>query len=177
MGNEHPPNEAVGLPATLADRVTEVLLGKIRNGEFAAGDRLPSEAALALRFSVSRTVIREAVSRLKAEGLVATHQGKGTLIVGPTQSARFQIDVDVDGSVPAVLRVMESRRSAGPRRRTPRSSARCARSTLRWRPDTMVSTRTWLFITRSPMRLAIRCTPRYWAFCASSCARRSRWDA
>jgi GntR family transcriptional repressor for pyruvate dehydrogenase complex len=109
MGNEHPPNEAVGLPATLADRVTEVLLGQIRNGEFAPGDRLPSEAALALRFSVSRTVIREAVSRLKAEGLVATHQGKGTLIVGPSQSARFQIDVDVDGSVSAVLRVMELR--------------------------------------------------------------------
>jgi DNA-binding FadR family transcriptional regulator len=107
MGNEHPPNESISLPATLADRVTEVLLGKIRNGEFAAGDRLPSEAALALSFSVSRTVIREAVSRLKAEGLVATHQGKGTLIVGPNQSARFQIDVD--GSVPAVLRVMELR--------------------------------------------------------------------
>jgi DNA-binding FadR family transcriptional regulator len=107
MENEHPPNESIGLPGTLADRVTEVLLGKIRSGEFAAGDRLPSEAALALRFSVSRTVIREAVSRLKAEGLVATHQGKGTLIVGAGQSARFQIDVD--GSVPAVLRVMELR--------------------------------------------------------------------
>jgi len=106
---ESKPNESIGLPATLADRVTDVLLEKIRSGEFAAGDRLPSEAALALRFSVSRTVIREAVSRLKAEGIVATHQGKGTLIVGAGQPARFQIDVDTDGVVPAVLRVMELR--------------------------------------------------------------------
>ncbi|MEN3277839.1 MAG: GntR family transcriptional regulator, transcriptional repressor for pyruvate dehydrogenase complex [Massilia sp.] len=106
---ENEGNESVGLPATLADRVTDVLLEKIRGGEFAAGDRLPSEAALAQRFNVSRTVIREAVSRLKAEGLVATHQGKGTLIVGAGQSARFQIDVNVDGVVSAVLRVMELR--------------------------------------------------------------------
>lgn len=108
MDNES--NESIGLPATLADRVTGVLLEKIRTGEFAAGDRLPSEAALSLRFGVSRTVIREAVSRLKAEGMVATHQGKGTLVVGAGQPARFQIDVDVGGLVPAVLRVMELRR-------------------------------------------------------------------
>lgn len=107
MGNEG--NESIGLPATLSDRVTDILLEKIRGGEFATGDRLPSEAALAQRFNVSRTVIREAVSRLKAEGLVATHQGKGTLIVGAGQSARFQIDVNVDGVVSAVLRVMELR--------------------------------------------------------------------
>ncbi len=107
---ESKTSESIGLLATLADRVTEALQEKIRSGEFAAGDRLPSEAALALRFSVSRTVIREAVSRLKAEGMVATHQGKGTLIVGAGQPARFQIDVDIDGLVPAVLRVMEVRR-------------------------------------------------------------------
>jgi DNA-binding FadR family transcriptional regulator len=109
MGNAAIPNEAIVAPGTRADRVTDVLLEKIRSGEFATGTRLPSEAAMAERFGVSRTVIREAVSRLKAEGLVATHQGKGTLIVGSTQQAKFQIDVDVESSVQAVLRVMELR--------------------------------------------------------------------
>ena len=109
MANAGTSKEAIVTPGTLSDRVTEVLLEKIRSGEFATGTRLPAEAALAERFGVSRTVIREAVSRLKAEGLVATHQGKGTLIVGSSQSARFQIDVDVESSVQAVLRVMELR--------------------------------------------------------------------
>lgn len=108
MKSLSPHKESIGLSATLADSVTEVLQGKIRRGEFAVGDRLPSEAALAQLFNVSRTVIREAVSRLKAEGLVATHQGKGTLILKVSHSARFKIDAD-DGSVQAVLRVMELR--------------------------------------------------------------------
>ena len=109
MANTGASREAIVAPGTRADRVTEVLLEKIRSGEFPPGTRLPAEAALAERFGVSRTVIREAVSRLKAEGLVATHQGKGTLIVGASQPARFQIDVDVESSVQAVLRAMELR--------------------------------------------------------------------
>jgi GntR family transcriptional repressor for pyruvate dehydrogenase complex len=109
MDDPRPQSEALAPTATLADRVTDALLVKIKSGEFATGERLPSEAALTQRFSVSRTVIREAVSRLKAEGLVTTHQGRGTIVVGISHPARFQIDVD-EGSVPAVLRVMELRR-------------------------------------------------------------------
>ena len=89
--------------------MTAVLQQKIRSGEFAVDTRLPSEAALSKRFTVSRTVVREAVSRLKAEGLVATHQGKGTVVVGFNTPAHFKIDVDVDGAMQAVLRVMELR--------------------------------------------------------------------
>jgi DNA-binding FadR family transcriptional regulator len=102
-------DESISSPGTLADRVTSVLQQKIRSGEFAVDTCLPSEAALTQRFNVSRTVVREAVSRLKAEGLVATHQGKGTVVVGAGPSAHFKIDVDVDGAVQAVLRVMELR--------------------------------------------------------------------
>ena len=50
---------------TLADQVTEALTSKIRGNGF-AGAQLPSEQAMAESFGVSRTVIREAVSRLKA---------------------------------------------------------------------------------------------------------------
>jgi len=102
-------NESISPSGTLSDRVTTVLQQKIRSGEFAVGTCLPSEAALAQRFNVSRTVIREAVSRLKAEGAVATHQGKGTVVVGFGPSSHFKIDVGVDNAVQAVLRVMELR--------------------------------------------------------------------
>lgn len=108
MRNLSLPKESIRPSVTLADCLTKLLQEKIRSGEFAAGDHLPSEAALAKQFGVSRTVVREAVSRLKAEGLVATHQGKGTLILEVSHPARFQIEID-DGSIQAVLRVMELR--------------------------------------------------------------------
>jgi GntR family transcriptional repressor for pyruvate dehydrogenase complex len=95
---------------TLADRVTESLLQKIKNGEFAIHARLPSELALAQRYAVSRTVIREAVSRLKSEGLVEARQGSGTVVLGASLSAPFRIDVDASDSRKAVLRVIELRR-------------------------------------------------------------------
>lgn len=44
------------------------------------GDRLPTEAQLAESFGVSRTVIREAVSSLKHEGLIDTRQGAGAFV-------------------------------------------------------------------------------------------------
>jgi DNA-binding FadR family transcriptional regulator len=101
------PPEAGG---TLADRVTESLLQKIKSGQFPAHARLPSELALAQRYAVSRTVIREAVSRLKSEGLVETRQGSGTVVLGASLSAPFRIDVDASDARQAVLRVIELRR-------------------------------------------------------------------
>jgi GntR family transcriptional repressor for pyruvate dehydrogenase complex len=95
---------------TLADRVTESLLQKIKSGQFAVHARLPSELALAQRYAVSRTVIREAVSRLKSEGLVETRQGSGTVVLGASLSAPFRIDVDASDARQAVLRVIELRR-------------------------------------------------------------------
>jgi GntR family transcriptional regulator, transcriptional repressor for pyruvate dehydrogenase complex len=64
---------------TLADQVTESLTSKILAKNF-AGSQLPSEQAMAEGFGVSRTVIREAVSRLKAEGLIDTRQGRGAFV-------------------------------------------------------------------------------------------------
>ena len=64
--------------ATLADRVTETLAGQLRSGVYPVNSRLPTEKSLAEKFGVSRTVVREAISRLKSEGLVETRQGSGT---------------------------------------------------------------------------------------------------
>ena len=102
--------EPIATAGTLADRVTEVLLQKIKSGEFPLNSLLPSELVMAERFSVSRTVVREAVSRLKSEGLVETRQGKGTVVLEIKTAAPFRIDVDMKDSVQAVLRVIELRR-------------------------------------------------------------------
>ncbi|GLG00895.1 histidine utilization repressor [Alicyclobacillus hesperidum subsp. aegles] len=56
------------------------LLSKIRNGEWEAGQQLPSEAELATLFAVSRTTVRQAVGDLVSSGFVIRRQGKGTYV-------------------------------------------------------------------------------------------------
>lgn len=67
----------------LSDQVAQQLRHQIDAGRMRPGDPLPSERELCERFSVSRTVIREAVKTLTAKGLVSSVPGSG-LIVGTT---------------------------------------------------------------------------------------------
>src|SRR5438093_1177931 len=64
----------------LSDTVARQLLEKIDLGAFPRGGKLPTEAVLAQEFGVSRTVVREALSRLKHEGLVEPRQGSGVFV-------------------------------------------------------------------------------------------------
>ena len=63
----------------------EYVLGDLRqaidSGVIRVGERLPSEAALAARYSVSRTVVREVLRACEALGLTVTRTGKGTFVV------------------------------------------------------------------------------------------------
>ncbi|RYF45588.1 MAG: FadR family transcriptional regulator [Cytophagaceae bacterium] len=95
---------------TLADQVTTSLKAHIVSGDTLPGSRLPTEPVLAERYGVSRTVIREAISRLKSAGLVEVRQGSGTVVSEGAHIKAFTIDLDVRGSIDAVLRVTELRR-------------------------------------------------------------------
>ena len=64
----------------LVDRVYREILGSIMAGEFSEGDKLPTELALTERFAASRPTIREALSRLRADGITSTRQGSGTFV-------------------------------------------------------------------------------------------------
>ena len=65
---------------SLSDRVAHAIGADIRASRLVAGDRLPTEASLVKQFGVSRTVVREAVSRLKSLGLVESRQGSGAFV-------------------------------------------------------------------------------------------------
>ncbi|KAA2266608.1 FadR family transcriptional regulator [Solihabitans fulvus] len=67
-------------PTNLTRAVTTELVGRIVRGEHPSGTSLPPEPALCESFSVSRTVIREAVKVLQEKGLVQVRQGAGTLV-------------------------------------------------------------------------------------------------
>ena len=77
--------------ATLSDQATEVLRHNIVNGIWAVGTMLPSETSLAGNLDVSRTVIREAVSRLKAEGMLSSQQGRGAFVASDRPRMGFAI--------------------------------------------------------------------------------------
>lgn len=70
-------------PTSLSQRVVDGVTERIRSGALQPGERVPPEPALMREFGVSRSVVREAVSRLQANGLVLTRQGVGSFVLTP----------------------------------------------------------------------------------------------
>jgi GntR family transcriptional regulator len=66
--------------STMVDQVRTNVLKLISDQELGAGDRLEAESALAERFSVSRSTVREALKRLEQEGVLTAIQGHGRFI-------------------------------------------------------------------------------------------------
>lgn len=60
--------------------IREHILGKIRNGEWQTGFRIPSEAELMRQFSASRMTVHRAVKELAAEGFVVRERGRGSFV-------------------------------------------------------------------------------------------------
>ncbi len=77
--------------ARLSDEVAEKLAHWILAEKFAPGVQLPTEKTLCERFGVSRAVIREAISRLKADGCVTTRQGAGAFVAALPGEASFRL--------------------------------------------------------------------------------------
>ncbi len=96
-------------PRGLAHGVVDALGGRIREGALAAGDKLPTEAAIMEEFGVSRTVVREAISRLQAAGLVETRHGVGTFVVGLGDPGTFRIAPEQLATLQDVIAVLELR--------------------------------------------------------------------
>src|SRR5574338_777250 len=83
--------EPVARPSRLSDVVAADLEAWLRDGAWVAGAQLPSEKVLAERFGVSRAVIREAISRLKADGWVETRQGAGAFVAPQPGRGTFRL--------------------------------------------------------------------------------------
>jgi DNA-binding FadR family transcriptional regulator len=72
------------MTATRRPRLSDVLyqdmLGQIQSGKLPAESRLPSELELSTRFKVSRPIVREALRRLRNDGLIQSRQGAGSFV-------------------------------------------------------------------------------------------------
>lgn len=96
---------------TLAEEVVSGLTERIREGQLKPGDKLPTESEVMTSFGVSRTVVREALSRLQASGFVETRHGIGTFVLArPAETASpFRIDLATMGTAMDVLAMLEFR--------------------------------------------------------------------
>lgn len=64
----------------LSDHVYEHIFSKIISGEYPVDSKLPPETELAKAFSVSRPVVREALAKLRDDGVIYSRQGSGTVV-------------------------------------------------------------------------------------------------
>ena len=97
--------------ARLSDQVAEQLATEINQGRLLPGDKLPTEARLVEQFEVSRTVVREAVSRLKSLGLVDSRQGSGVFVSQKLPFAPLNFEARHAASQEAVIQMVEVRRA------------------------------------------------------------------
>jgi GntR family transcriptional repressor for pyruvate dehydrogenase complex len=97
------------MTTTLAQRVVSGLKERILAGELPPGAKLPSEAELIEAYDVSRTVVREAVTRLRAEGLVETFQGRGSFVLAVPEPTSFQLEATAIRSHRDVLAMVDFR--------------------------------------------------------------------
>jgi GntR family transcriptional regulator, transcriptional repressor for pyruvate dehydrogenase complex len=62
------------------DQLFDSMAAMIERGDYGEGGRLPAESDLAERFGVSRPVVREALARLRAMGLIVSRKGSGSYV-------------------------------------------------------------------------------------------------
>jgi DNA-binding FadR family transcriptional regulator len=81
---------SVGRNQSLADVAYEDMLALIRSGSWSARMRLPTESELARQFGISRPVIRQALARLREDGLIHSRQGSGSFVRNIEPEAQVQ---------------------------------------------------------------------------------------
>jgi GntR family transcriptional regulator, transcriptional repressor for pyruvate dehydrogenase complex len=89
----------------IAERITAEIIG----AKLPPGARLPTEQQMATAMGVSRTVVREAVAALRADGVVATRQGAGAFVAAEIGRRPFRLAVEGLPSIKDVIEVMELR--------------------------------------------------------------------
>ena len=104
-----PNDTARRRPRSLALELVSALSERIREGRLNVGDKMPTEAAIMAEFDVSRTVVREALSKLQASGLVETRHGIGTFVLGLGGDAGFRISPEQYETLQDVVAVLELR--------------------------------------------------------------------
>jgi DNA-binding FadR family transcriptional regulator len=93
----------------LSERVVTALRSQVLSGEISPGQKMPTENQLTETFGVSRTVIREAIATLAADGLVEPRQGAGVFVRDHPTLAFGSISLDIGNKISQAINVLEVR--------------------------------------------------------------------
>src|SRR5450830_186299 len=94
---------------SLSQEVVGAISEMISNGAIKPGEKLPTESEIMLTQGVSRTVVREAISRLQAAGLVETRHGIGTFVLEAQKAGNIHIDPATITTMKDLLALLELR--------------------------------------------------------------------
>lgn len=107
------PRQSAFRPLRPSRNLTSELIARlsdaITSGSLVPNARLPTEHEMIASFGVSRTVVREALAVLRAEGLVETRQGSGVYVASDPLRRPFRIDPEGLHSIAEVVQVLELR--------------------------------------------------------------------
>lgn len=91
------------------EQLVHAISADIAKQIYPPGSRLPNEAELCVRYQVSRTVLREAVARLKADGVIDTQQGRGSFVLQHSLRKPFRFDPLLVDSPEGIAQLAELR--------------------------------------------------------------------
>ncbi len=95
--------------SSLTDKVIATVSDDIQRGVLRPGDKVPTELALMKQLSVSRSVVREAMSRLQAAKIVETRHGVGTFILDAKQTEAVTLQAADLSNMLDVMAIIEFR--------------------------------------------------------------------
>ena len=116
----------------LAEKVADEVRQEIADGAFKSGDRLPTEREMSESYGVSRAIVREAMGRLKQDGIVVSRQGSGAFVADDSPpTLRLHVAPSDAADLRAVVELLSAVRSAASAhaaiRRTPKQLAAITR--------------------------------------------------
>lgn len=106
-----PPAIARRRARNLSQSLVDSISQRVVQGALRVGDKLPTESELMQQYSVSRTVVREALSRLQAGGFIETRHGIGSFIQPQTAQGGFHINPNDLVTIQDTLDLLQLRQS------------------------------------------------------------------
>jgi DNA-binding FadR family transcriptional regulator len=105
QGGEAKPAGRKNLVETVGNRLRQAIL----SGDLRPGSKLPSEAGLTQQYDVSRTVVREAIASLRADGLVEARHGVGVFVLSPQAQSGLPFQSLEPARISSIIEILELR--------------------------------------------------------------------
>jgi Transcriptional regulators len=99
----------LGKRESLSSQLTKKLAEKIDSEAYRPGERIPTEAELCEEYGVSRTVVREAIASLRADGLLISRQGVGVFVSERKKLLPFEVDAASGDALADAVNILELR--------------------------------------------------------------------